>query len=124
MKDLKTFRNLRRLIISAGGVAVLVILPLMSSAQPTTSVTITNSSSREIRHVYLSPVNADDWSSDQLNNSVIGAGQSVTLSNVSCSQQQVKVIAEDQDGCFAAMIVNCGENSTWTVTNTTTFDCH
>ena len=83
MKDLKTFRNLRRLIIFAVGVAVLVILPLMSSAQPATSVTITNSSSREIRHVYLSPVNADDWSNDQLNNSVIGSGQSMTPSDVS-----------------------------------------
>lgn len=124
MKDLKTFRNLRRLIIFAVGVAVLVVMPLISSAQPATSVTITNSSTREIRHVYLSSVNADDWSNDQLNNSVIGTGQSVTLSDVSCSQQQVKVIAEDQDGCFAATIVNCGDNSTWTVTNTTTFDCH
>lgn len=124
MKDLKTFRNLRRSIIFAVGVAVLVILPLISSAQPATSVTITNSSTREIRHLYLSSVNADDWSNDQLNNSVIGTGQSVTLSDVSCSQQQIKVIAEDQDGCFATTIVNCGENSTWAVTSTTTFDCH
>lgn len=123
MKDLKAFRNVRRLIIFAVGVAVLVILPLISSAQPATSVTITNSSSREIRHVYLSSVNADDWSSDLLNNSVIGSGHSVTFSDVSCSQQQVKVIAEDQDGCFATTIVNCGDNSTWTVTNNTTFDC-
>lgn len=126
MKDLKTFRNLRRLIIFAVGVTVLVILPLISSARPApaTSVTISNSSSREIRHVYLSSVNADDWSSDILNNSVIASGQSVTLSDLSCSQQQVKVIAEDQDGCFATTIVNCGDNATWAVTNTTTFDCH
>jgi hypothetical protein len=123
MIDLKTFRNLRRLMIFAIGIAVLGILPLISSAQPTTSVVISNSSSMEIRHVYLSPLSVDNWSDDQLNNSVIGTGQSVTLSNISCSQQQVKVVAEDQDGCFVSTVVTCGDSATWTITNDTARDC-
>jgi hypothetical protein len=121
MRGPNFLRNFRWLIIVGLSFSVLA-LPLITSAQPTTSVTISNASAREIRHVYLSPVNSDDWSADQLNNSMIGPGQTVTL-GISCDQQ-VKVIAEDKDGCFGSTIVSCGDNSTWAITDETTFDCH
>lgn len=90
----------------------------------TTSVNIVNNSSRDIRNVYLSHVNVDDWGSNQLSEgSVISAGQSYNLSSLACDQQQVKVIAEDQDGCFLSTVVTCGNSSTWTVTNDTARDC-
>jgi hypothetical protein len=99
--------------------------PVTTSVNPvTTSVNIVNNSSREIRSVYLSHVNADDWSDNQLGNgAVIAAGQSYSLSNVACDQQQVKLIGEDQDGCFLSTTVSCGESATWTVTNDTARDC-
>lgn len=116
-------RQARRLIIFSVTFAVLSILPLLSRAQPATSVTIVNNSNSEIRHLFLSPVNAEDWSGDQLNNSVIGPGQSFTLSNFACDQQQMKVIGENQDGCFVSTVVACGGNATWTITNDTAADC-
>jgi hypothetical protein len=73
--------------------------------------------------VYLAHVNADDWTGNQLGESVIAAGQSYNLTNVACDQQQVKVIGEDQDGCFISTVVNCGDNATWTVNNDTARDC-
>lgn len=111
--------------------AILVILfgifacvPLLSHAHASaTAITIANNSSREIRHVYLSPTNQDNWGPDQLNNYVIAPGGSFTLSNVSCGGSDIKVIAEDQNGCFLYHVVLCNENATWTITNDAVPDC-
>jgi len=117
-------RKLRRLSIFCIAFGVLAIMPLLSRAQPSTYVNIVNNSSREIRHVYLSHVNADDWSRNQLaDDAVISPGQSFTVSDVACDQQQVKVIGEDQDGCFISTVLNCGDNAPWTITNATARDC-
>ena|SRR5260370_3991711 len=123
MRNSHNSRKLRRLIIFCIAFGALMIVPLLSRAQPSTSVVIVNASTREIRHVYLSHVGADDWSGNQLGDSVISPGQSFTLGNVACDQQQVKVIGEDEDGCFLSTVVNCGDNAVWTITNVTARDC-
>jgi len=123
MKNLHLSRSLCRLIIFCMAFGALATVPLLSRAQPSTSVSIVNTSSRTIVHVYLSHVGADDWSGNQLGDSVIATGQSFTISNVACDQQQVKVIAEDQDGCFASTVVTCGDSASWTITNDTPRDC-
>ena len=123
MKNSHNSHSLRRLLIFLVAFGVLAAVPLLSGATLATSVNIVNNSSRAIGHVYLSHVNADDWTGDQLNNSSIAPGQSYTLNNVACDQQQVRVIGEDADGCFVSVVVNCGENATWTVTNETARDC-
>jgi len=96
----------------------------MAHVPATTSITIVNNSGREIRHVYLSPPDQNNWGSDQLVNSVIAPnGGSFTISNASCGGSGVKVIAEDHDGCFSYQVVSCSEGATWTITNDTTRDC-
>src|SRR5262245_12540866 len=70
-----------------------------SGAAPTVTITIVNNSSWEIRHLYLSPANNDNWGPDQLNNSPISPGATREL-NVSWDQSTVKLVGEDQDGCF------------------------
>jgi len=122
MRNSRTRSNLYRLAIL--GIAVFALAALSSARTAATSVNIVNNSNRAIRNVYLSHVNVDDWSGDQLTEGqTIGAGQSFTLSNVACDQQQVKVIGEDQDGCFLSTVVSCGDSATWTITNDTTRDC-
>jgi hypothetical protein len=123
MKTLSVSRNLGRLIIFCAAFGVLAMAPFLSRAHTSTSVNVVNNSSRQISHVYFSHVGADDWTGNQLGESVISAGQSYTLTNVPCDQQQVKVIGEDQDGCFISTVVNCGDSATWTVTNDTARDC-
>jgi hypothetical protein len=101
-----------------------VCLPFLFSAHAAgTSITITNNSSRDIRHVFLSAANQDNWGSDQLNGSIPPGGGSVTLSNVSCSGAGVKVIAEDQNGCFLYQVETCDNDATWTITNDAVPDC-
>lgn len=124
MKNSDGMRNPRGLIIICVALLAVIAVPLLSSARtPTTSVNIVNSSSKEIRNVYLSHVNSDDWSGNQLGNATIAPGQSFTLNNIACDQQQVRVIAEDHDGCFLSTVVTCGDNATWTITNDTARDC-
>jgi hypothetical protein len=103
--------------------SVATVAARRTNRAPSTSITITNNRTLEIRHVYLSHVDQDDWSADQLNDSSIAPGGSTTLSNVSCDQANIKVIAEDQNGCFLYKVVACGENTTWTITNDATPDC-
>lgn len=106
-------------------VGVMVCSPLLSRAYvPATAITIVNNSNREIRHVFLSAPDQNNWGPDQLVNSVIPAnGGSFTVSNVSCNGPSIKVIAEDHEGCFFYQVVTCSENATWTITTSATPDC-
>jgi hypothetical protein len=125
MKNSHTRRNLYRVAILCISLCALAAISSAGTAMTAaTSVSIVNNSSKEIRNVYLSHVNLDDWSGDQLSNgATIGAGQSYNLSDVACDSQQVKVIAEDSDGCFLSTVVSCGDSATWTITNDTARDC-
>jgi hypothetical protein len=98
--------------------------PLLSKAHaPTTAITIVNNSNREVRHVFLSAPDSNNWGPDQLGSSVISANGGSATINASCSVPSIKVIAEDQDGCFIYQVVSCSENATWTIANDATRDC-
>jgi hypothetical protein len=120
-KSSPLFTSLAVLGIFAG---MMVGGPLLSKAHaPSTAITIVNNSSREVRHVYLSAPDSNNWGSDQLGSSVISAnGGSVTI-NASCDGSSIKVIAEDHQGCFFYQVVSCSENATWTITNSASPDC-
>lgn len=114
----------KRLPIVMSLFGVLACLPLLSSAHSAaTRITIANNSSLEIRNVYLSATNQDNWGADQLNGSIPPGGGSFTLDNVSCAGNGVKVITEDQNGCFLYQVVACNANVTWTITNDAVPDC-
>ena len=108
-------------------IGMMVCAPLLSKAHApltSTSITIVNNSNREIRHVYLSPPDQNNWGDDQLGSSVIAAGGgSVTLSNVACNASTIKVICEDNEGCFLYNTVACSQATTWTITNEAARDC-
>lgn len=117
-------KNHRVLLMLVMVAAVLGSAPLFSSACRTaTSVVITNNSTAlEFRHLYLSS-DANNWGPDQLNGSVISAGSTYTLNNMSCGGNSTRVIVEDQNGCFLYQTVACGESSAWTITNDAAPDC-
>lgn len=105
-------------------IGVLMCTTLASRASgPLSGITIVNNTTREIRHVYLSAPDQNNWGPDQLVQSVIAPnGGSFTINDASCSGSTIKVIAEDQDGCFAYQVVSCA-GATWTITNDTARDC-
>jgi len=121
-KSSPLFTSLVALAICVG---IMVYAPLLSNARvASTSIAITNNSGREIRHLYLSAPDQNNWGSDQLVGSVISPnGGSFTISNVNCGGATIKVIAEDSEGCFSYQVVSCSESASWTITNDTARDC-
>lgn len=96
-------------------------LPYAAPPQAVT-LTIVNNTSRDIRHVYVAAANSDNWGADQLNDSAIAPGVSRTL-NINWDQPTVKLVAEDQDGCFITTTVSTSGTIDWTITNSTARDC-
>lgn len=113
------------------GLALMVTLSCAFMAPPSLSgsglqatITVTNNSDRDINHLYTSPISRKEWTADQLpEGAKLASGASFTLSNVICEGDQVRVIAEDKDGCFMYQVASCQESATWTITNTTSRDC-
>ncbi|MGB8509226.1 MAG: hypothetical protein WCD76_12635 [Pyrinomonadaceae bacterium] len=123
--QLKSRLALYRFAIFAALACALLSAPLLPNARTraTSSITVVNNLSLEVRHLYLSPANEEDWSGDQLNDSVIASGQSYTLDAVSCPGSQIRVIAEDQNGCFVSSVVSCSAAVTWTIPANSVPDC-
>ena len=114
----------RGLFALCAALCVFAAMPLLSSARVrSASISIANNSGRSIIHVYLSHTDADDWGPNQLGDSAIASGESYTISNVSWDAPQIKVVAEDGNGCFSYGVVSSSGDSTWTLTTSTQADC-
>jgi len=103
-------------------VSMSTLTPLSATTAPPLTIKVVNNSGWEIRRLYLSPVDNDNWGPDQLNESSISPGTTRTLS-VSWDQSTVKLVAEDQDGCFMYTTVEATGNPVWTITSDTTRNC-
>ena len=114
----------RLLVAILTGVVLLLGVGLAVAARSsnTISVTIANHSNREIRHVYVAAGDPNNWGPDQLHGS-IPAGGSATVGDVGCDAASVRVIAEDNNGCFVYYNAACDANQTWDITDATTPDC-
>jgi hypothetical protein len=116
-------KAIRRLMVPVAVICALASTSLLTgAARPATALTIVNNSGWELRHLYLSAPNSDNWGPDQLNGAVIAPGQSYTL-NVACDVGEVKVITEDKDGCFLSNTVSCGPAAAWVISNDATPNC-
>ena len=111
------------IVILTGAICLVGVgLAVAARSSNTISVTITNHSNREIRHVYVAAGDPNNWGPDQLHGS-IPAGGSATLSNIGCDATSVRVIAEDNNGCFVYYNAACDANQTWVITDATAPDC-
>jgi hypothetical protein len=120
----KGFRLLLAVVVlcTLGTITLLAGATASPSAAATTSITIVNNSRWEIRHLYLSPADNDNWGADQLGEADIAPGQTFTL-NVAWDQPTVKLVSEDADGCFLSNTVDATGNVVWTITNDASPNC-
>jgi len=104
---------------------IMVCGALLTTAHvSSSSIRIVNNSSHEIRRVFLSAPDQNNWGPDQLSNSVISPnGGPVTLPPVDCAGTSIKIIAEDEQGCFFYQVVTCSDSVTWTIASDATPDC-
>ncbi len=99
-----------------------ICLPAFAGGKHAT-VKIINQSKWELHHIYLSPSGDDNWGPDQLEDQVLAKGESLTLTNISCDQYDVKVVDEDGDECVIEQADLCGDNSYWKITDKELLDC-
>lgn len=120
--------NLHTAILSARVLMVVVVLCLVSAVTPLSraaaplTIRIVNNSSLEISRLYLAPANSDDWGSDQLGGVAIGPGVTRTI-NVSWDQSSIKLVGEDQEGCFITTTANASGELEWTITADSPRNC-
>jgi hypothetical protein len=119
--EFPNFKVCFRILILVTAVCALAALTPRATATTSFTISVVNNGGSEIRHVYLSPADNDNWGSDQLNTS-ISAGATRNL-QVSWDQSTVKVVAEDQEGCFLTTTVSASGTQVWTLTNDTARDC-
>jgi hypothetical protein len=113
-----------RLFAMCAALCVLAAMPLLSNARArSASISIANNSGRSIIHVYLSHTDSDDWGPNQLGDSTIASGDTYTISNVSWDGSQIKVVAEDGNGCFLYGVAAGSGDSTWTIGADAQADC-
>jgi len=101
--------------------AICVLAPLSSATAPSITVSVVNNSQRAVSHLYLASAGSDDWTGDQLSGAV-NAGSSQSVS-VTWSESTVKLIAEDEDGCFLSTTIDNSGSPSWTITSSTARDC-
>jgi hypothetical protein len=123
LDELPNFKIYFRVLLLAAALCTLAALtPHSRATAPSLTISVVNNSQLEIRHVYLSPADTNNWGSDQLNETAIGAGATRNL-QVSWDQSTVKIVAEDQDGCFLDTTVEATGSPVWTITSETPRDC-
>jgi len=120
--ELLNFKICFRVLLLVAGLCTLAALTPRSSATGSLTISIVNNGGVEVRHLYLSPADNDNWGPDQLNQTAISPGASRNL-EVSWDQSTVKLVAEDQDGCFLNTTVAATGSPVWTITSNTARDC-
>lgn len=127
MKSILVLRRPRYLPVCLVAVVALLSVTVwarttLTGTTATINITVTNNSQKEIRHLYVAAGDPNNWGPDRLN-SGISSGSSFTVSGVACDSSSIRVIAEDQNGCFYYNTVSCDANVTWTITDSSTADC-
>ncbi|MEP7011340.1 MAG: hypothetical protein ABJC13_13540 [Acidobacteriota bacterium] len=102
--------------------ALAFTLPTVASAASAT-VTVANQSEWEIHQFFLAPSETDKWGADQLDENVIGKGESFKLTNIPCDTYDVKLVDEDGDECVVEAVDICGGKGTWTITSKELVNC-
>jgi hypothetical protein len=97
------------------------LTPLSSANTPAISICVVNNSPRELRHLYLASAGSNKWGDDQISDPIT-AGTSRNI-NASWNESTVKVVVEDEDGCFLTTTLDASGSLSWTITGTTTRDC-
>jgi hypothetical protein len=111
-------------VLSALGTTQVPVTAALSASTPVMNIVVNNNSGRDVYHLYLSPADHDAWGVDLLGETRLTTGQSFTISDASCAGAEIKVIAEDKEGCFSYGVLSCAQGSTnWTLSAETPRDC-
>lgn len=102
---------------------VCALTPSIFAADKKASAKVLNKSDWDIHHLYLSPVDEEEWGPDQLGKHVLESGGTFTLTGIPCDTYDVKVVDEDGDACEIEDVDLCAGHSVWFITNEDLLAC-
>lgn len=103
-------------------ILVMATLTLGAFAQESV-IKIINRSDWDIHHLYLSPVDVDEWGPDQLGNEIIASGEIFTLYGIECDVYDIMIVDEDGDECVIEAEDLCDDEAKWVITNDELLGC-
>jgi hypothetical protein len=110
--------------VNRTAVAVVFMCALAAPAiAQTATVKVINQSNWEIHHMYLSTSADTEWGPDQLEDSILAKGDSITLTTIPCDVYDVLVVDEDADECMIEAVDLCADNSFWKITDKNLLAC-
>src|SRR5262245_57045214 len=95
----------------------------ISFAADTSDIAIENHSDMSIHHLFLSPIDKEQWGSDQLQDHAIDAGKGFVLHGVPCDHYDAKLVDEDGEECILGGVDICGQSQTWVITGDALAHC-
>jgi len=92
-------------------------------AETDAAVAITNQSSWDLHHLFLSSVDEQEWGPDQLGEALIASGESFTLHGIPCDAYDVRLVDEDGDECVVEAVALCADEDAWVIDNSDLLGC-
>lgn len=86
-------------------------------------VTISNKSSWDLHHLFISSVDEEEWGPDQLGDAVIVSGEDFTLNNIPCDAYDVRLVDEDGDECVVSAVPLCVDKDAWVIEDSDLLAC-
>lgn len=114
---------MNRLAVTACALTLALAALPATAAKKKADVQVVNDSDWAIHHMFLSPVDDDQWGPDQLGEYTIEPGEAFTLENVPCDLYDVKLIDEDDDECVITEVEICKADQSWVVTSEDLASC-
>jgi hypothetical protein len=110
---------------------LLVVLSLIVSSFQEKSVSnnspqrisVVNESVWEIKEVYVSEVDRNDWQPNLVENEVLTAGGGAIIVKTECGVYDLKIVDTDNNICIVKKIETCGDNKTITITDQSIGSC-
>lgn len=110
---------MKRLLLTG----LIALVPVLAVAAPKATVEIQNRSDWQIHEIYLSPSDERSWGPDQLEDEILGPGDSLTLTHISCDDYDIMIVDEDGDECVLEEVSLCRDDSVWKITNKELLRC-
>jgi hypothetical protein len=104
----------------------MVALPAPAAAakkKKKATIKVINQSKWEIHHLFLSSTSDHLWGEDLLGEDVLEKGDSITLTDITCDDYDIRVVDEDGDECVIEEVNLCGDESYWKITDKELLSC-
>ncbi len=93
------------------------------AADASQRISVVNESVWEIKAVYISKADKDEWQENLLNDEILSAGGGAVIAKAICGVYDIKVVDSDNHTCIIKKADLCGNNKIVTITDQSIANC-